>query len=50
MAKSHIEAFNSFAHILDVDQLDVVMRLFVQSLEGEAKKWLKDLPNASITT
>lgn len=28
----------------------MVLRLFVQSLDGEAKKWFKALPNASITT
>jgi len=28
----------------------VVLRLFVQSLDGEAKKWFRALPNASITT
>jgi len=28
----------------------VVIGIFVQSLDGEAKKWLKGLPNASITT
>jgi len=33
-----------------MEQLDVVMRLFVQSLDGEARKWFKSLPNASITT
>lgn len=50
MTQSHIEAFNYFSHILEVDQLDVVMKIFVQCLEGEARMWFKDLPNASITT
>lgn len=30
--------------------MDVILRLFVQSLHGEAKKWFKSIPNASITT
>jgi len=28
----------------------VVCRLFVQSLDGEARKWFKSLPNAFIAT
>lgn len=46
----HNEAFCSFAENLNVEQLDVVLRHFVQSLDGEARKWFKALPNASITT
>ena len=33
-----------------MEQLDVVMRFFVQSLYGEAKNWFKGIPNAAITT
>ena len=29
---------------------DVEMRLFAQSLSGEAKKWFRDLPDRSIST
>jgi len=39
-----------FAKNLNVEQMDVILRLFVQSLDGEAIKWFKALPNASITT
>jgi len=46
----HIETFSAFAGNLNVEQLDVVIRLFVQSLDGEARKWFKGLPNASTTT
>lgn len=46
----HIEIFCSFAENLNVEHLDVVMRLFIQSLDGEARKWFKAIPNASITT
>lgn len=46
----HIETFFAFTKNLNVEQLDVIMRPFVQSLDGEAKKWFKGLPNASITT
>lgn len=31
-----------------MEHIDVVMRLFVQSLDGEARKWFKGLPNNSI--
>lgn len=30
--------------------MDLVLRPFVQSLDGEARKWFKAIPNASITT
>lgn len=49
-AQRHIETFYAFAKNLNVEQLDVVLRLFVQSLDGEAINWFKALPNASITT
>ena len=49
-AQRHIETFYAFAENLNVEQLDVVLRLFIQSLDGEARKWCKALPNASITT
>ena len=35
-AQKHIETFYSFAENLNVEHLDVVLRLFVQSLDGEA--------------
>ena len=41
----HIEVFCNFAENLIVEHLDVVLRLFVQSLDGEARKWFKGLPN-----
>lgn len=46
----HIETFCAFAENLNVEQLDVVLRLVVQSLNGQAIKLFKALPNASITT
>lgn len=39
-----------FAENINVEHLDVVLILFVQSLDGEARKWFKALPNVSITT
>ena len=46
--KQHLPLFSTFAENLNVEHLDVVMRLFVQSLSGEARKWFKGLPNDSI--
>ena len=47
-AEQHLPLFCTFAENLNVEHLDVVMRLFVQSLSGEARKWFKGLPNDSI--
>jgi len=49
-SQRHIETFCDFAKNLNVEQQDGVLRLFVKSLDGEARKWFKALPNASITT
>lgn len=37
-SKKHIVVFCNFAENLNVEHLDVVLRLFVQSLDGEARK------------
>jgi len=47
--KEHLEAFYSYAHNLDISENDVRMRVFVQSLDGEARKWFRGLPQGSIT-
>ena len=46
--KQHVAKFEDFIDLEEVDYPDVKMRLFAQSLSGEAKKWFKDLPNGSI--
>ena len=48
--QNHLEVFCSFAENFNVEHLDVVLRMFVQSLDGEARKWFKTLGNRSITT
>lgn len=48
VAENHVSVFCNFANSLNVEHLDVILRLFVQSLEGEARKWFKGLPNNSI--
>jgi len=47
-AEEHLEAFYSYADNLDISENDVWMRVFVQSLDGEARKWFRELPPGSI--
>ena len=47
-AEQYLPLFCTFAKFFNVEHLDVVMRLFVQSLSGESRKWFKGLPNGSI--
>ena len=47
-AKYHVGKFDDFIDLEEVDDGDVKMRLFAQSLSGEAKKWYKDLQPRSI--
>jgi len=47
-ARNHVSVFFNFAKNKNVEHVDVVLRLFVQSLDGEARKWFKGLPNNSI--
>jgi hypothetical protein len=46
--EEHLVAFYSFTDNFNIDYEDVWMRLFVQSLNGEVRKWFQDLPPASI--
>jgi hypothetical protein len=39
---------NEFFDLEEVDDEDVKMRLFSQSLNGEVKKWFKSLPTSSL--
>ena len=49
-AKQHVAKFEDFVDLEEVDYMDVKMRLFAQSLSGEAKKWFKYFPVAYILT
>ena len=49
IAEQHLIAFYSFADNHHVENQDVWMRLFVQSLYGETRKWFRGLPANSIT-
>jgi hypothetical protein len=46
--EEHIEAFYSYAENLNIEEEDVWTRVFVQSLDGHARKWFKELPAGSI--
>jgi hypothetical protein len=46
--EEHLEAFYIFADNFNIDYTYVWMRLFVQNLEGEVRKWFIGLPLASI--
>jgi hypothetical protein len=48
IAEEHLAAFYVFGDNFNIDYADVWMRLFVQSLDGEVRKWFRDLPPASI--
>jgi hypothetical protein len=46
--EEHIEAFYSYPEKLNIEEEDVWTRVFVQSLDGHARKWFKELPASSI--
>ena len=47
-ARYHVDKFDYFIDLEEVDDEYVKMWLFAQSLSGEAKKWFKYLPPRSI--
>jgi hypothetical protein len=47
-AQQHIDKMNDYFDLYEVDEADVQMRLFAQSLTGDIKKWYKGLRDASI--
>jgi hypothetical protein len=48
-AQKHFDKMNDYFDLQDVDEVDVQMRLFAQSLIGDMKKWFKTLRVATIT-
>jgi hypothetical protein len=46
--EEHLVSLHDFTNNLFVEHDDVFMRLFVQNLEGDVCKWLKELPTSSI--
>ena len=47
--EEHWEAFLSYADNHNTEAKDVWMRMFVQSLDGDVRKWFRELPANSIT-
>ena len=47
-SEEQLESFYSYADNLDISEDDVWMRVFVQSLDGEARKWFRELTPRSI--
>jgi hypothetical protein len=47
-AEENLSSFYSFANNFNIEHVDVWMRLFVQSINGEARKWFISFPPNSI--
>ena len=47
-AEEHLAAFYSYADNQNIEHEDVWTRLFIQSMDGEARKWFRDLLAGSI--
>ena len=47
--EEHWNAFFSYANNQNIEAKDVWMRMFVQSLDGDVRKWFRELPTNSIT-
>ena len=47
-AQQHVDKMNDYFDLQEVDEADVQMRLFAQSLIGEVKKWYKGLCDTSV--
>ena len=47
-AEDHLVAFYSYANNQNIEDEDLWPRLFVQSLDGKARKWFRSLPPRSI--
>ena len=46
--EEHLKAFYSYTNNHAIENEDVWMRIFVRSLDGEARKWFRDFPPGSI--
>lgn len=47
-AQQHVDWFQDFTNLEEVDENNVKMRLFSQSLKGVVKKWFRSLTPGSI--
>ena len=49
-AEKHIQRFEVFLDLYEVEDDNVYIRMFSLSLQGKVKNWLKNLPDASISS
>ena len=49
IVEEHWDAFLSYADNQNIEAKDVLMRMFVQSLDGEVRKWFREFSANSIT-
>ena len=49
IAQKHIQGFKNYLDLFEIDEDDVIIRLFSLSLQSRVKSWLKNLPIASIS-
>jgi hypothetical protein len=47
-AEKHIQRFEHFLDLYEVEDDDIYIRMFALSLQGKVKNWFKNLPTASI--
>lgn len=47
--EQHVQNFETFLDLFEIDEGDVSIRLFALSLQGKVKRWFKALPNGNIT-
>ena len=47
-AEENLEAFYNYVENIRIEHEDVWTRVFVQSLDGQARKWFKELPVGSV--
>ena len=47
-AEEHLDDFYSYAENINIEQEDVWTRVFVQILDGQDRKWFKELPAGSV--
>ena len=49
-AKKHIQAFEHFTDLFEIEHNDVYLRAFAQSLQGDVKEWFRHLHPRSISS
>jgi hypothetical protein len=49
-AEKHVQAFEHFLDLFEIEYEDVTLRAFSQSLQGKVKLWFKNLPPHSISS